>query len=90
MAVSKELVQRMEAAFYEDVEFDADKIQVLECKNFAGQVVGTLYMQHNGVMEFSRGQIDAWLYFEYSDGETDSIRINDEAELKFWTATIPN
>lgn len=87
--VTKELVRRMEAAFSEDVEFDAEKIQTLECKNFKGELVGHLYMQNNGEMEFSRGQIDAWLYFEYSDQSTDSLRINDPDELKMWVATIP-
>lgn len=90
MAVSMEIASRMQRAFTEDVDIDPDKVQMLEARAFNGEVVGKLYIQNNGPVEFSRGLIDAWLYFEYNDGETDSLRIDDEKELKFWIASIPS
>jgi len=85
MATDKALAYRMERAFpsYE-LSFEPEEIHSFPVPG------GTGYYVNRGEMEFSRGLIDAYVYLEYPNGESEAVRIDSEQELKLWTEHLSN
>ena len=83
--ITKELISRLEKAL--GLEYDVNPENVTEYPELDvnGDQIGTAYILNNGVMEFSRGQLDAHVYIEYNDGDTLEERIDTPEELEHWT-----
>lgn len=73
---------KMEQAFNVEDDFSADSVEIVPVKN------GTAYVINRGPVEFSRGMIEAYVYIEFSDGETVAQRVDSAQELELWTTHL--
>ena len=75
-----ELIERMAAAFkVEGLEFTTEEVKTFPVKDGQG------YYVNRGAYPYSRGTLNAYVYIEWLDGETDTFRPESEQELKLWT-----
>lgn len=84
--VTNEIIQKMEKAFTSrEAEFKPEEIHEFETRNFAGQRTGTGYYVDRGEIEFSRGQIESYVYIQFDDGEYIAEMPESPKELELWT-----
>lgn len=87
--ITNEIVTKIEREFADrELDLQISDVHEFPVNNFLGTQVGTGYYVNLGEIEFSRGQIDAYVYIEYSDGETTSERLSTPQELELWTTKL--
>lgn len=77
-----DIKSKMEQAFKIEDDFSADTVTSVPIKN------GTAYVINRGEIEFSRGMIEAYVYIEFNDGDTEAVRVDSKQELELWTTHL--
>lgn len=75
----EDIARKMEREFEIEDDFGSDTVHEFPVKDGQG------YYIDRGPIEFARGQIEAYVYIEYADGEIVSHRCDTPKELELWT-----